>query len=53
MKTIRTQLRMPEQLHQWLIQRARNNDRSMNAEINRIMKAEQQREEANKTEQAA
>ncbi len=45
MDTVRTQLRMPGSLHQWLTQRARGKDRSMNAEINRILKAERRREE--------
>lgn len=48
MNETRTQLRMPEDTHKWITQRANQNDRSMNAEIVRILKAEQQREEQQK-----
>ena len=34
----RTQVRMPTDVHQWLIHRAKQNDRSMNAELIRILK---------------
>jgi predicted HicB family RNase H-like nuclease len=34
----RTQVRMPTEVHQWLTHRAKQNDRSMNAELIRILK---------------
>lgn len=34
----RTQVRMPTDVHQWLTHRAKQNDRSMNAELVRILK---------------
>lgn len=34
----RTQTRIPNEVHQWLTDRARQNDRSMNAELVRILK---------------
>jgi predicted HicB family RNase H-like nuclease len=33
-----TQVRMPDDIHQWLTERAKQNDRSMNAELVRILK---------------
>ena len=33
-----TQVRMPAEVHQWLVNRAKQNDRSMNAELVRILK---------------
>ena len=33
-----TQLRMPDDIHQWVTERAKQNDRSMNAELVRILK---------------
>lgn len=33
-----TQVRMPDDVHQWVIDRAKQNDRSMNAELVRILK---------------
>ena len=53
MSEVKTQLRMPENTHKWITKRARNNGRSMNAEINRILKAEQQREEETEQDKAA
>lgn len=43
-KEVRTQLRTTNELHQWLVSRAKNNDRSMNAEINRILKQKMEEE---------
>lgn len=37
-KDIRTQVRLPENMHQWLANRAKQNDRSMNAELVRILR---------------
>lgn len=34
----KTQARMPAEVHQWLTDRAKTNDRSMNAELVRILK---------------
>lgn len=34
----RTQVRMPTEVHELLIERAKRNDRSMNAELVRILK---------------
>ena len=34
----RTQTRIPADVHQWLTDRAKTNDRSMNAELVRILK---------------
>jgi len=34
----RTQARIPADVHQWLTDRAKRNDRSMNAELVRILK---------------
>lgn len=34
----RTQTRIPAEVHQWLAERAKTNDRSMNAELVRILK---------------
>ena len=33
-----TQVRMPDDIHQWVTERAKQNDRSMNAELVRILK---------------
>ena len=33
-----TQVRMPVEVHQWVTERAKQNDRSMNAELVRILK---------------
>ena len=33
-----TQARMPDDIHQWVTERAKQNDRSMNAELVRILK---------------
>jgi plasmid stability protein len=38
MQDKRTQTRMPAEVHQWLAERAKTNDRSMNAELVRILK---------------
>ncbi|WP_084260315.1 Arc family DNA-binding protein [Thiothrix lacustris] len=40
----KTQARMPAPVHQWLTDRAKTNDRSMNAELVRILKAEMAKE---------
>jgi len=34
----RTQVRMPTDIHRWLTHRAKQNDRSMNAELIRIVR---------------
>ena len=34
----RTQIRIPKSVHQWLSDRAKRNDRSMNAELVRILR---------------
>ena len=34
----KTQARIPAEVHQWLAERAKTNDRSMNAELVRILK---------------
>lgn len=44
---------MPEGTHKWITERAKSNGRSMNAEINQIIKAEQQKEEEETEEQKA
>ena len=41
----RTQVRMPGDVHQWLTHRAKQNDRSMNAELIRILKEAKEQEE--------
>ena len=46
----RTQVRMPGDVHQWLTHRAKQNDRSMNAELIRILK---QAKEATEQKQTA
>lgn len=38
MKQKQTQVRMPAEVHELLIERAKQNDRSMNAELVRILK---------------
>ncbi|MBK8451762.1 MAG: Arc family DNA-binding protein [Thiofilum sp.] len=47
---IRTQIRIPKSVHTWLADRAKQNDRSMNAELVRIlrerMEAEKQAKDA-------
>ena len=40
----RTQTRIPADVHQWLTGRAKQNDRSMNAELVRILKEVKARE---------
>ena len=40
----RTQTRIPTDVHQWLTGRAKQNDRSMNAELVRILKEVKARE---------
>lgn len=47
----KTQVRMPADVHQWLTERARRNDRSMNAELIRILK-EAMTKEATETQHA-
>lgn len=42
----RTQVRMPADVHQWLTHRAKQNDRSMNAELIRILKEAKEAEKA-------
>lgn len=34
----RTQIRIPKSVHTWLAERAKRNDRSMNAELVRILR---------------
>ena len=43
-----TQARMPVEVHQWLAERAKTYDRSMNAELVRILKEAMEKEEAQK-----
>ena len=40
----RTQVRFPTDIHQWLTERARRNDRSMNAELVRILRETKEKE---------
>lgn len=40
----RTQVRFPSDIHQWLTERARRNDRSMNAELVRILRETKEQE---------
>jgi len=40
----KTQTRIPAPVHQWLTDRAKTNDRSMNAELIRILKAAMEKE---------
>jgi plasmid stability protein len=39
-----TQARIPTDIHQWLTERARRNDRSMNAELVRILRETKEKE---------
>jgi len=50
----RTQARIPTDIHQWLTERARRNDRSMNAELVRILREtkEEEAEERKPSENA-
>lgn len=41
---IRTQVRFPSDIHQWLTERARWNDRSMNSELVRILRETKNKE---------
>ena len=41
----RTQARIPADVHQWLTGRAKQNDRSMNSELVRILKAAKEADE--------
>lgn len=41
MKNIELKIRLPETVKEWLAARAEANDRSMTAEVNRILKAAQ------------
>ena len=50
MKTSELKIRLPEHLKEWLASRATDNDRSMTAEINRILKAVQKSEQAGATQ---
>ncbi|QTR52529.1 Arc family DNA-binding protein [Thiothrix unzii] len=43
-----TQVRIPADVHQWLTDRAKVNDRSMNAELVRILKEVKAKEEEQK-----
>ena len=43
-------LRMSESLKTWLRGRAKRNDRSINAELNRILKSAKEQEETTQTE---
>jgi predicted HicB family RNase H-like nuclease len=47
----KTQARIPAPIHQWLTERAKINDRSMNAELVRILK-EAMAKEATETQHA-
>ncbi len=40
----RTQLRTTQKLHEWVVERAKRNHRSMNAEINHILEEKRQQE---------
>lgn len=40
----RTQARIPSDIHQWLTERAKQNDRSMNAELVRILRETKEQE---------
>lgn len=40
----RTQVRFPSDIHRWLTERARQNDRSMNAELVRILRETKEQE---------
>ena len=51
-KDVRTQTRIPENIHQWLAERAKHNDRSMNAELVRILR-ERMENESQATNKAA
>ncbi|MDX9988648.1 Arc family DNA-binding protein [Thiothrix unzii] len=44
----KTQARIPAEVHQWLAERAKTNDRSMNAELVRILKEVKAKEEEQK-----
>lgn len=48
----RTQVRIPSDVHQWLIERARRNDRSMNAELVRILRETKESDEQKAREAA-
>ncbi|MEN9503966.1 MAG: hypothetical protein RI964_3251 [Pseudomonadota bacterium] len=48
----KTQARMPAPVHQWLTDRAKINDRSMNAELIRILKEAMAREAEQKAQTA-
>lgn len=41
---IKTQTRIPSDIHRWLTERARQNDRSMNAELVRILRETKEQE---------
>ena len=43
-KDVRTQTRIPENVHQWRTERAKRNDRSMNAELVRILRERMENE---------
>ena len=43
-KTAQMKIRVTSEVRGWLEDRARQNDRSMNAELNRILKAVQEQE---------
>lgn len=44
MKQVQTQSRFPIDIHQWLAERALRNDRSMNAELVRILRETKEKE---------
>lgn len=44
MKQVQTQARLPSDIHHWLTERARRNDRSMNAELVRILRETKEQE---------
>lgn len=45
MYNVKTQLRTTSDIRDWLAKRASQNDRSMNAEINHILKEKRQQDE--------
>lgn len=48
MPNVRTQLRLPKELHKWVSQRAQREGRSMNREICRILETAKSGEEQDK-----
>lgn len=50
-RQIRTQVRMPKGVHEWLTGRAAKHTRSLNGELVDILKCEQAREESEESEE--